>query len=411
MNACDILIVGGGHGGAHAAALVRQAKHSGRIILVSEELHPPYERPPLSKEYMAGTRNFEQMLIRPARFWSDRQVDLVLGKRVTSVGPQAHSVTLSDGEVISYGRLIWATGGSPRRLSCPGAHARGVYSIRTRADVDAITAELAHVQHVVIVGGGYIGLEGAAVLRKLGKSVTLLEALDRVLARVAGAELSRFYEQVHREHGVDLRTSSSVESIEERDGRVSAVRTNQGARVPADLLIVGIGIVPNVTALLSAGAAGGNGVEVDEQCRTSLPDVYAIGDCAAHCNRFAGGARIRLESVQNANDQARVAVQHCLGNAARYETVPWFWSNQYDLKLQTVGLSSGHDETIVRGDPASGSFSIVYLKSGKVVALDCVNAAKDFAHGRLLIEKGVSPQRSQLADPQAPLKDAVGTAP
>jgi 3-phenylpropionate/trans-cinnamate dioxygenase ferredoxin reductase component len=404
MNEYDVLIVGAGHAGAQAAALLRQGKYSGRVGLLGDELHPPYERPPLSKEYMAGEKTFQQILIRPESFWSERQVDLLLGRRVSKVDPQSRRVVLSNGRVLSYGQLIWATGGSPRPLTCSGADVQGVHSIRTRADVDAIMANLDHVKHVVIVGGGYIGLEAAAVLRRLGKTVTLLEALNRVLARVAGVELSKFYEQEHRSHGVDLRTLATVNCIEARDGRVSAVLMASGERIAADLVIVGIGIVPAVVPLLAAGAAGGNGVDVDAYCRTSLPNIYAIGDCAAHANRFADGARIRVESVQNANDQARVAIQHIMGSPTEYEALPWFWSNQYDLKLQTAGLSTGHDETIVRGDPASRSFSIVYLRSGKVIAVDCVNAVKDYVQGRTLVQMGASPPRSQLADPQVALK-------
>lgn len=407
----DVLIVGAGHAGAQAAALLRQEKFSGRIGLLGDELYPPYERPPLSKEYMAGEKPFEHILIRPESFWNERQVDLLLGRCVLKVDPQSHRVVLVDGRTLSYGRLIWATGGAPRALSCSGADVQGVHSIRTRADVDAIMAKLEHVRHVVIIGGGYIGLEAAAVLSRLGKTVTLLETLDRVLARVAGVELSRFYEKEHRSHGVDLRTLTTVDCIEAREGSVCGVLMRGGERISTDLVIVGIGIVPAVVPLLSAGAAGNNGVDVDAYCRASLPDIYAIGDCAAHFNPFANGARVRVESVQNANDQARVAVQHILGMATEYEALPWFWSNQYDLKLQTAGLSTGHDESILRGDPVSRSFSIVYLRSGKVIALDCVNAPKDYVQGRTLVQMGASPPRTQLADPQVLLKTLAPVKP
>jgi 3-phenylpropionate/trans-cinnamate dioxygenase ferredoxin reductase subunit len=360
---------------------------------------------------MAGEKRFEHILIRPESFWNERQVDLLLGRRVLKVDPQSHRVVLADGRTLSYGRLIWATGGAPRTLTCSGADVQGVHSIRTRADVDAIMAKLEHVRHVVIIGGGYIGLEAAAVLSRLGKSVTLLETLDRVLARVAGVELSRFYEKEHRSHGVDLRTLTTVDCIEASEGTACGVLMRSGERISTDLVIVGIGIVPAVVPLLSAGAAGSNGVDVDAYCRASLPDIYAIGDCAAHFNPFANGARVRVESVQNANDQARVAVQHILGMATEYEALPWFWSNQYDLKLQTAGLSTGHDESILRGDPASRSFSIIYLRSGKVIALDCVNAPKDYVQGRTLVQMGASPPRTQLADPQVLLKTLAPVKP
>ena len=246
--------------------------------------------------------------------------------------------------------------------------------MRTRADADRMMAELPGVTDAVVIGGGYIGLEAAAVLAKFGKKVVLLEALDRVLARVAGPDLSRFYEAEHRAHGVDVRLGVAVDCIVGEDGRATGVRLADGSVIPAQLVIVGIGIIPAVEPLLAAGAVGGNGVAVDAQCRTSLPDIFAIGDCALHANGFADDADIRLESVQNANDQANVVARTIAGQDAAYHAVPWFWSNQYDLKLQTVGLSIGHDATVLRGDPAARSFSIIYLKAGRVIALDCVNS-------------------------------------
>lgn len=402
----DIVIVGAGHGGAQAAILLRQAGFEGSIAMVGDETELPYERPPLSKEYMAGDKPFERIFIRPASFWSERSVDMLLGKRVERVDPAAKTITTTAGETFGYGKLIWATGGSPRPLTCPGSDADGLFCIRRRDDVDAIMARLPDVKHVVVIGGGYIGLEAAAVLTKLGKGVTLLEALPRVLARVAGEELSRFYEAEHRAHGVDLRTGAMVESIEARDGKAIAVILSDKTRIEADLIIVGIGIIPEIAPLIAAGAAGGNGVDVDAYCRTSLPDVYAIGDCAAHINRHARGAHMRLESVQNANDQAKIAVQDIVGTPTEYDALPWFWSNQYDLKLQTVGLSTGHDQTILRGDPASRSFSLLYLLNGKLIAIDAVNAVKDYVQGKAHILSGAVLDQSQLADTGRPLKEA-----
>jgi 3-phenylpropionate/trans-cinnamate dioxygenase ferredoxin reductase subunit len=262
-------------------------------------------------------------------------------------------------------------------------------------------------KRLVVIGGGYIGLEAAAVLSKFNKHVTVLEALDRVLARVAGEPLSRFYEAEHRAHGVDVRLGVMVDCIMEKDARVTGVRLADGDVLPADMVIVGIGIIPAVEPLLAAGAEGGNGVNVDELCRTTLPDVFAIGDCAMHANDFAAGARIRLESVQNANDQATTVAKAITGNPAPYHAVPWFWSNQYDLRLQTVGLSGGYDDVVVRGDPAKRSFSVVYLKAGQVLALDCVNATKDYVQGRALVTGRLAPPREQLADPEIPLKSLI----
>ncbi|TNE38335.1 MAG: oxidoreductase [Sphingomonadales bacterium] len=406
MPSYDVLIIGAGHGGAQAALLLRQTGFEGSIALLGDEKEPPYERPPLSKDYMAGEKEFERILIRPRAFWKEREIDLLLTKRVRKVDPIAHMVTVGENEQIGYGRLIWATGGSPRLLTCPGANARGIFSIRRRDDVEAIRTRLPKTGHVVVIGGGYIGLEAAAVLRKLDKTVTVLEALPRVLARVAGEELSHFYEAEHRAHGVDLRTEAMVESIEKaEDGTARAVILSDKTRIEADMIIVGIGIVPETAPLIAAGASGGNGVDVDSYCRTSLPDIYAIGDCACHANRFARGDRIRLESVQNANDQAKVAVQHIIGEPIEYEAVPWFWSNQYDLRLQTVGLSTGHDQTILRGDPESRSFSILYLLGGKLIALDCINAVKDYVQGKAHILSGAVLDQAQLADPSRPLKE------
>jgi 3-phenylpropionate/trans-cinnamate dioxygenase ferredoxin reductase component len=403
----DAVIVGAGHGGAQAAIALRQQGFAGTVAMIGREPEPPYERPPLSKEYMAGEKPFERLYIRPPAFWADKQVDLMLGRSVDAVDATARTLALDDGQTVGFGDLIWAAGGDPRTLSCPGGDLRGVHAVRTRADADAIMADLAPVDRVVVVGGGYIGLEAAAVLTKLGKKVTLLEALPRVLARVAGPEISAFYEAEHRAHGVDLRTGASLVAVEGTAGRVSGVALDDGTSVPAQMVIVGIGIVPAIGALIAAGAKGGNGVDVDAFCRTSLPRIYAIGDCAAHANRFAGDAVVRVESVQNANDQATTAAKAICGHDQPYAATPWFWSNQYDLKLQTVGLSSGYDATVVRGDPATRSFSVVYLKDGRVIALDCVNTVRDYSQGRKLVELGVCIDPAMLADTGRQLKEMV----
>lgn len=412
MQRYDVVIVGGGHAGGQAAIALRQGGYTGSIALVSAEPEAPYERPPLSKDYLAGDKTFDRLLLRAETFWSEREIALLLEREVVAVDPAAHKVTLADGEALGYGKLVWAAGGAPRRLSCAGHDLAGVHAVRTRADVDRIIAELPDVEQVVVIGGGYIGLEAAAVLTKLGKRVVLLEALDRVLARVAGEALSRFYETEHRAHGVDLRLGARVECLEGENGRVTGVRLAGGEVVAAQMVIVGIGIAPSVGPLLAAGAEGGNGVAVDGLCRTSLADVFAIGDCALHANRHAGGAAIRLESVQNANDQATIAASMIrTGQSAPYDAVPWFWSNQYDLKLQTVGLSIGHDAAVVRGDPAARSFSVIYLRQGRVVALDCVNAVKDYVQGRKLVVDGARIAPADLADVAVPLKEMGALAP
>lgn len=400
----DVVIVGAGHGGAQAAIALRQAKFEGSIAVIGDEPELPYERPPLSKEYLSGDKPFHRLLIRPAAFWLERDVIMMLGLRVVKVDAEAHEVTLANGETIGYARLIWATGGTPRRLTCTGHDLIGVHTVRTRVDVDRLIGELPASRRVVVVGGGFIGLEAAAVLNKLGQQVTVVEALDRVLARVAGEPLSRFYEAEHRANGVELMLSAKVACIEERDGRVIGVRLENDTILSCEIVVVGIGIVPAVGPLLAAGARGSNGVEVDARCRTSLADIYAIGDCALHSNIYANGAFIRIESVQNANDQASVVARDVIGDGTGYDTVPWFWSNQYDLRLQTIGLSIGHDALVVRGQPDERSFSLIYLRDGCVIALDCVNATKDFVQGRALVRDRMRLDVAQLRDPATPLK-------
>lgn len=407
QQAFDVVIVGGGHGGAQAAIALRGAGYEGTIAIVGRETEMPYERPPLSKEYLAQERPFERLYIRPAQYWQEKQIDLLLGRTVVALDPAAHEITCADGATIGYGKLIWAAGGDPRTLPVAGGDLPGVHAVRDREDVDAIMAELGAVENVVIIGGGYIGLEAAAVLAKLGKQVVLLEALPRVLARVAGKDLSDFYEADHRAHGVDLRIGQQIDSLV-GEGRVSGVRLGDGTILPAQMVIVGIGIAPCIEPLAAAGAECGNGVAVDSHCRTSLPNVFAIGDCAAHANRFADGAVIRLESVQNANDMATVVAKSICGEAAEYGATPWFWSNQYDLKLQTVGLSAGHVHAVTRGDPASRKFSVVYLDAeGRVKALDCVNNARDYSHGRRLVELRVKVDPAEIANAERQLKEWI----
>ncbi|MDZ5646008.1 NAD(P)/FAD-dependent oxidoreductase [Nitrospirillum sp. BR 11828] len=404
MARYDVLIVGAGHGGAQAAIALRQNKFAGTIALLGDEPDPPYERPPLSKDYLAGEKAYARLLIRPPAFWVERDVTLLPGRRVVAVDPIQRTVATADGETIGYGEMVWAAGGTPRRLSCAGADLPGIHMVRTRADADRMRERLAGVETAVVVGGGYIGLETAAALTKLGKRVVVLEAQPRVLARVAGEALSRFFEAEHRDHGVDIRLETHIGAIL-GSGGVTGVQLMGGVVIPCQMVVVGIGILPAVGPLLAAGADGDNGVAVDDRCRTSLPGVYAIGDCALHANRYAEGRRIRLESVQNANDQATVAARAITGQAISYDAVPWFWSQQYDLKLQTVGLSLSHDQAVVRGDPATRSFSVVYLKNGRVVSLDCVNMARDYIHGRSLVADRMIIDPERLADPAIPLKE------
>ena len=283
-----------------------------------------------------------------------------------------------------------------------------MHYVRDRGDVDKMKSEVEAAKSIVVVGAGYIGLEAASVLRKLEKHVTVLEAQPRVLARVAGAPLSRFFEDVHRAHGAEIRLGTQVDCIEENGGRASGVRLHGGEVLPADIVVVGIGIEAAVEPLLGAGANGKNGVEVDLHGKTSLADVYAIGDCAAHANVHANGKIVRIESIQNANDMAVIVAKSIIGNLAdgeRYDAIPWFWSNQYDLKLQTVGLNVDFDDEVVRGDPKTRKFSVIYLRGGKVIALDCVNNTKDYVQGKALIAKGYDADKAKLANVDILLKD------
>ncbi len=397
----DVLIVGAGQAGAQAAISLRQEGFRGSITLVGAEPDLPYERPPLSKEYLAGERAPERLLLRPPAFWAERGVDVLTSTCISHV--ERGIATAEDGRLFHFGTLVWAAGGQARRLACPGAGLGGVHVIRTRGDVDRLRADLLTAATVVIVGGGYVGLEAAAVLVKAGKSVTVVEAQDRLLARVAGPEIGDFCRARHEAAGVTIHLSASVEALE-GEGRVAGVRLADGRRLPADVVIAGIGLVPETAPL------GLETIEVDGHCRTAIAHVYAIGDCAAHPNRFADGRLIRLESVQNAVDMAKAAARHIVhGDDARpHDDCPWFWSNQYDLKLQTVGLSIGHDSRLVRGDPATGSWSLVYLRAGAVVALDCINAPRDYVQGRALVERGARVPADRLADASVPLKSLEG---
>jgi 3-phenylpropionate/trans-cinnamate dioxygenase ferredoxin reductase subunit len=407
VERADVLIVGAGHGGAHAAIALRQLGFEGTIRLVGDEPDPPYERPPLSKEYLAGERPSERLALRPLEFWAKRDIMLSLGTQIIAVEADAHLARTEDGRSISFGHLIWAAGGYPRSLPVEGSRLSGVCMLRSRQDADEIRLRAADARSVVIIGGGYIGLEAAAVLSKMGKAVTILEAQSRVLARVAAEPISRFYEDAHRSQGVEVRTDVVVESILGKGGAVTDVVLATGERVPAQLVLVGVGLEPNQEVMAKAGARCSNGVVVDAYCRTNLPDILAIGDCAAHPSPYAEGDLVRIESVQNATDQAKTAALSILGKLEPYSAVPWFWSNQYDLKLQTAGLHYGYDETIIRGDPADGRFSLIYLRHGRMIAIDCINSVADFVAGKLLVAQRPPADRTALADRNVPLKSLL----
>lgn len=410
QHAAPVLIAGAGQAGAQVAQSLRQGGFAGSIIMVGAEPFPPYERPPLSKEYLSGKREAARLFLRKPEFWADKNVELRLGRSVVAVDRTARAVILDDGTILPYGWLVWATGGRPRRLSCPGADLAGLHYVRSIADIDGLKACLTQPERrVVIVGGGYIGLESAAVLRGLGHHVTVLETQDRLLARVTGPIVSQFFLDLHRGHGVQVLSSSGVVALTGVLGRVNAVVLSTGEVLPADVVVVGVGVIPNVEPLAAADLACPNGVQVDEYCRTADPRILAIGDCALHPNRFAAGL-VRLESVPNAVDQARVAADTILGLDKPNVALPWFWSDQYDVKMQTVGLSIGYDAQIVRGTAGKVPFSVVYLCKGRIIALDCLCSPRDFIHGRALVAGQVQADPALLADPSVELRTLAGAA-
>jgi len=404
----DVLIVGAGHAGAMAAIGLRQNSFSGSIAMVGDEAALPYERPPLSKAYLTGALEQHRLYLRKAEFWQERDIDVRLNTAVAHLNAQERTATLANGEVIRFNWCILATGGRARPLPVPGADLPGVHYLRTLADVDGIRASLKPGARLAVIGGGYIGLEVAASARKLGHEVTLIEALDRVLARVTSPVVSRFFEAKHRAEGVDVRLNIGVAAIE-GSAQVTGVRLSSGEVVPADAVVVGIGIIPNCELAIEAGIACDNGIVVDELCRTANPEIFAIGDVARHPNVFAPGP-LRVESVQNAVDQAKTVVGVITGNPVAYADLPWFWSDQYDIKLQSAGLAIDYDEIVVRGSPDASPFSVCYLRGGTLIAIDCINSIKDFMAAKKLITSKAAPDRARLADPAVALKDLMAVA-
>jgi len=378
-----LVIVGGGQAAAQAVQSLRQQSFTGAITLLSDEPHPPYQRPPLSKKYFAGELARERLLLRPAAFYAEKGVALELGARVEEIEPAERRVRLRDGRTLAYDRLLLATGSRARVLPVPGADLPGVHYFRTIADVDSILVSLAPGARAVLVGAGYIGLEVAASARQRGFDVTVLEAADRVMSRTVSAEVSAFYEACHRTAGVAIHCNAGVKAFH-GGARVTAVETTDGRQFACDVAIIGIGIEPNVELAARAGLPCSNGIVVDELARTADPNIVAAGDCTNHPLPLLE-RRVRLESVPNAIHQAKVAAASLVGTPSPYSEVPWFWSDQYDLKLQIAGLSTGYDEVVLRGDPATRSFAAFYLRAGQLLAVDAVNSPKEFIAGKKLV--------------------------
>lgn len=398
----SVVVVGAGEAGGQAAISLRQGGFTGPVTIVGDEPYIPYERPALSKQFLAGTLDLERLYLRTSGFYAERDITLKLNETVTAIEPGL-GVTLGNGELLESTDIILATGGRVRRLSVPGASLQRIHYLRTINDVLGFRDQMKSGLKLAIVGGGYIGLEVAAVAAKLGCSVTVLESDQRVLSRVAAPEASAFYEKLHREEGVDIRTAVTVSEFS-GDRHVHHLKCLDGTEVKADLVVVGIGIIPNTELAESAHLKVDNGIFVDDLTRTSSEHVYAIGDCSNHPNALLN-RRLRLESVQSALSQGKTAANTILGYQTPYAEIPWFWSDQYDVKLQMAGINDPGDDVIIRGDPNSRSFSICYLREGRLVAINAINRAKDFLQSKKAIAANISPDTTRLSDPETPIKE------
>ncbi|HEY0599938.1 NAD(P)/FAD-dependent oxidoreductase [Brevundimonas sp.] len=398
-----VLIIGAGHAGGTAAALLRQYGHEGPIVLAGDEPAPPYQRPPLSKAWLKGEADLEALLLRPEAFYAEHGIELRTGVTATAIDAPAKTVTFADGTVEPYDALILATGSAARKLAIPGADRPDLLELRTLADAERLKAALGPGRRLAVVGGGYVGLEAAASARALGAGAVIIERMDRVLARVASQTLSEFFTRFHRDHGVEVLTSAEVTGIE--DG---GVRLSDGRLIEADAVLVGVGALARDELARTAGLACENGVVVDETGRTSDPAIWAIGDATFRPVPVHGGRRHRLESVPNALEQAKQAAAAITGRPAPTPEVPWFWSDQYDVKLQIAGLADGADRQVLRGDPAAAAFAVFHLAGDRIVCVEAVNAPAEFMAGRQMIGRGTPVDTARLADSAVSMK-AVAT--
>ncbi|MCC5794742.1 MAG: FAD-dependent oxidoreductase [Chromatiales bacterium] len=407
MTAC-IAIAGAGHAAGQLIASLRQGGFDGRIVLAGEEPWLPYQRPPLSKKFLSGELALDRLLLRHQAWYADHRVDLHLETRVTGIDRAARRIFLDGGKTVDYSSLVLATGSRVRRLALPGAELDGIHYLRTIDDVHAIQHDFKPGARLAVVGGGYIGLEVAAVAVTHGLEVTVLEAAPRVMSRVVSEPVSSFYEDEHRKAGVTLRLDCGVRGFS-GTGRIESVMLADGSSLPADLAVVGVGVAPVCELAEDAGLACDDGIVVDENCITSDPDILAIGDCTRHPNPLLG-RRLRLESVHNAQEQGKTAAAWLCGKPRPYADIPWFWSDQYDLKLQIVGLSGPEYEAVVRGDPATRSFAVFYLDGDRLVAVDAINSAREFMLSKKLIAAGARLDTARLADPGSDFKALAAAA-
>lgn len=400
----NIIVVGGGQAGAQAVEVLRREGFDGQIVLVCAEPTLPYQRPPLSKKFLLGEVSADRLLLRHQAFYDQHQIDLRCGIRAVSLSTPLREITLSSGQTLCYDQLLLCLGASARKLTTPGAESPRTRYLRSLADVEELRPHLRQGARLVIIGAGYIGLEVAASARKLGCTVHVLEMSDRVMSRVVASSVSEFFHGVHRAAGVNIACNVRILDVEDNRGE-ARIRCSDGSVYDADIILVGIGALPNVQLAQNAGLACDNGIVVDEHCCTSDPLVFAAGDCTSQPSASLE-MRVRLESVDNAVEQSTAAALNLLGRATVHDPVPWFWSDQYEHKLLIVGLSQNHDQQLIRGDPGTGAFSVCYLKGGVLVAVECVNQMKDYMAARKLVPQHARPRIEKLADPAIPLKDA-----
>ena len=403
-NASQIVLIGGGQAAAQAVQSLRMGGYAGKLVIVGDEPVVPYQRPPLSKAYMKGEFAEERLFFKPGAWYADNNVEMILSTRATRIDRAARIVELEHGAMLNYDALIICTGSRPRPLPVKGADLQNVFDLRDLADVERIRPNMVSGRRLVIVGAGYIGLEAAAVARQMGLEVTVLEMAERVLARVTSPTMSEFYEKEHRAQGVTILTGARLDHLEGKDGDVSAAVLADGTSLPADMVLAGIGILPNIELAQEAGLTIDNGIATDRDARTSDPRIFAAGDCASRPLVHYGRSG-RLESVHNAIEQGKLAAAAILGKPRPPEDCPWFWSDQYDLKLQIAGISRGFDDFVIRGNPAGRSFSCLYLFEGRLIAVDAINAPRDFVQSKQLIADQAVLDIERLADTSVALKD------
>lgn len=401
-NPESAVVIGGSHATVQLIISLRQNGWEGDITVVSEEPHMPYHRPPLSKAYLAGDSSEEQLALRAPAAYEKLDVNFMLGVSVKRIDTQAYKLELDNNQTLPFSKLALCTGARARPLPIPGADLQGVHYLRTMDDVGGIQQSAASAKNAVIIGGGYIGLETAASLRKLGIAVTILETESRLLKRVASETTSEFYLRLHQQHGTDIRCNTMATAIE-GDAAVTGVVCGDGNKISADMVIIGIGVIPNTELACDAGLDVDNGVLVNEFAQTSHRDIVAAGDCTNHPNPMLK-TRLRLESVPNATEQAKAAAASICGIEKQYAELPWFWSDQYDVKLQIAGMNQGYTDAVIRGDSGSSSFSVFYLKDNLILAADCINRPKDFMLAKKLIMQGKPTEAAALADETTELK-------